>query len=208
MRVPYLIVATVFSLMIQGCTGTRPSTFYILNPISRAPVSQITESKTQSIGVLLGPLSIPKFLDRPQIVTRSSENILKLAEFHRWGGSFQTNILRILGENLSILLNSDRILMFRQQTLFPVDYGVILDVHQFDGELGSAVVLNVDWVVTDQRDRKKIQVKKSLIRETIPSAGYEAFVSAQSRALETLSREIAEVIKKLAADRDRSRVEG
>ena len=98
--------------------------------------------------------------------------------------------------------------MFRQQTLFPVDYGVILDVHQFDGELGSAVVLNVDWVVTDQRDRKKIQVKKSLIRETIPSAGYEAFVSAQSRALETLSREIAELIKKLAADRDRSRVEG
>ena len=159
MRVSYLIVATVLSLMIQGCTGTRPSTFYILNPISRAPAPQITESKTQSIGVLLGPLSIPEFLDRPQIVTRSSENILRLAEFHRWGGSFQTNILRILGENLSILLNSDRILMFRQQTLFPVDYGVTLDVHQFDGELGSTVVLNVDWVVIDQRDRKKSKLK-------------------------------------------------
>ncbi len=208
MRAPCLIVAIVISLLIQGCSGTRPSTFYILNPIPRTPAPQITDTKTQGLGVLLGPLSIPEFLDRPQIVTRSSENILELAEFHRWGGSFQANILRILGENLSILLNSNRVLLFRQQALFPVDYGVTLDVKQFDGKLGSAIALKADWAVTDQRDRKKIVVKKSLIRETIKGSGYEAFVSAQSRALETLSKEIAEAIKKLAVDRDRSRIEG
>ena len=198
MRITCLILVIVVSLLLQGCSGTRPSTFYILNPISRATASQITKSKSQSIGILLGPLSIPDFLDRPQIVTRPSENTLALAEFHRWGGSFQTNILRILGENLSILLNSDRVLSFRQQALFPVDYRVTLDVKQFDGKLGSTVVLVVDWVITNQHDKNKILVKKTLIRETVTGPGYDAFVSAQSKALEKLSREIVEAIKKVA----------
>ena len=96
-------------------------------------------------------------------------------------------------------MNSDRVLLFRQQAVFPVDYGVTLNVIQFDGKLGSAVDLKVSWVLTDQRDRKKILVKKSLIRETITGPSYEAFVSAQSRALEKLSREIVEAIKKAAS---------
>ncbi len=194
MRILYVTAAIFFFLLSQGCSGTRPSTFYILSPISRLQESENIESNTQHIGILLGPVSIPEFLDRPQIVTRSSENILELAEFHRWGGSFQNNILGILGENLSILLDSDRILLFRQQPLFPVDFRVILDVRQFDGELGSTVVLSVHWMVADQRGNRKFLVRKSLFREQTSGPGYEAFVSAQSRAVGALSQEIADAI--------------
>src|SRR5882757_4935 len=92
-------------LLLSGCAESKPARFYVLTPLMAA--KEATAAKGPALGV--GPVVIPQYLDRPEIVTRSSDNRLDLANFDQWGGRFGDNITRALAENLSGLLKTDRV---------------------------------------------------------------------------------------------------
>lgn len=188
-----LTLAILF--MIGGCTATPPLKFYTLSPMAAQANQILAANNTQPLSVAIAQIKFPDFLDRPQIVTRSSPNTLKISETHRWGGNLFSNFLQVFGENLSTLLGTDRIFYPRQAKVFPIDYRVTLNVKAFEGELGKEVVLDVDWVVIDQRRKDVAIMQNSTIRELTKGQDYEALVSAQSRALTMLSREIANSMK-------------
>ena len=73
-----------------------------------------------------------------------------------------------------------------------------MDVIRFDGSLGGDVSLIARWAILEGKDKKIVFARKSTIIEPSGGKGYEAMVAADSRALEKLSREIAETIKTLA----------
>jgi uncharacterized lipoprotein YmbA len=73
-----------------------------------------------------------------------------------------------------------------------------MDVTRFDGPLGGDVSLIARWAILEGKERKLVSVRKSTIIEPSGAQGYEAMVAADSRALEKLSREIAETIKTLS----------
>ena len=74
-------------------------------------------SKGLTIGV--GPIRFPDYLDRPGIVTRSSGNTIEIAEFDLWAGSLKDDFMRILAENLSILLGTEKMFFIRISGTFP-----------------------------------------------------------------------------------------
>lgn len=185
----------VIFFMIGGCTTTPSLKFYTLSSMAEQAKQTKAANENQPLSIAIAPIQFPDFLDRPQIVTRSSPNALKISETHRWGGTLSSNFLQVFGENLSIVLGTDRIFYPRQAKVFPIDYRVTLNVKAFEGELGKEVVLDVDWVVIDQRRKDIAIMKNSTIRELTDGQDYEAFVSAQSRALTTLSRQIANTMK-------------
>ena len=182
-------------VLVGGCAGTPSPNFYTLSPMSEEVSRVETLSKNHLLSVAIAPIKLPDFLDRSQIVTRPSPNTLKMSEFHRWGSSLSSNFVQVLGENLSTLLGTDRIFYPRQAEVFPIDYRVRLNVKAFEGELGKEVILDVDWVVIDQRRKDLVIMQNTLIRELAKGSDYESFVLAQSRALEALSRQIANVMK-------------
>jgi hypothetical protein len=53
------------------------------------------------------------------------------------------------------------------------------------------------WAIVEGKEKKLVSVRKSTIIEPSGAKSYEAMVAADSRALEKLSREIAEAIKTL-----------
>jgi hypothetical protein len=61
-----------------------------------------------------------------QIVSRSGENSLIVDEFNRWGGDFQSDIQRVIGENISILLPTDQVILSQEIVLLPIDYQVLV----------------------------------------------------------------------------------
>ncbi|UCE51446.1 MAG: membrane integrity-associated transporter subunit PqiC [Desulfobacterales bacterium] len=179
-----------------GCRSASPPVeFYTLNSAIETPQATQAAEADQNIAVGVGPMEIPKIIDRPQIVSRTSPNKINMDEFHRWGGSLYEDILRVITANLSILLKTDRVAAYPWEDYFRPDYRIALDVHQFDGSLGEQVVLNVTWTVTGREGRNTLFVRKSLIKEPALGTDFEAFVSAKSRALATLSREMAAEIK-------------
>ena len=184
-------------LFLAACSSTPPVAYYTLNtlPEMQQEIPAAVMDDTLAIGV--GPVEFPKFLDRPQIVTRKSQNQIEVSEFHRWAGSFPGDFSRVLAKNISILLPTDRVAVYPWGEQFSPTYRIKLDVEQFDGQVGERVVLEVTWMVTDQEGTNKLLVRKSLIEEPVSDETYEALVVAESNALATLSRTIVEEIRRL-----------
>jgi uncharacterized lipoprotein YmbA len=194
-NIGWAFLLTVF--LVAACSTTPPVAYYTLNtlPEMQQEIPAAVMDDTLAIGV--GPVEFPKFLDRPQIVTRKSQNQIEVSEFHRWAGSFPGDFSRVLAKNISILLPSDRVAVYPWGEQFSPTYQIKLDVEQFDGQLAERVVLEVTWMVTDQEGTNKLVVRKSLIEEPVSDKTYEALVVAESNALVTLSRTIVEEIRRL-----------
>lgn len=71
--------------IVAGCTGTSPpSTFYLLSAIPEA-TQPIEKASGGSSSIVVGPLSMPAYLERIQIVTQAGDGEMVIDEFHRWG---------------------------------------------------------------------------------------------------------------------------
>ena len=200
-RLIVLIVISIIAIvLLSGCRGTTPPVqFYTLNSVIASSEGESGPSIRQSLAVGVGPMEMPKSIDRPQLVTRTAPNVLRVDEFHRWAGSLREDFMRALTANLAVLLKTDQVTAYPWEDYFRPVYRIFLDVHRFDGNPGDQIVLDVTCTITDREGRRSLFVQKSRIEESVPEKDFEAFVSAKNRAIATLSRELAQIIIKLEA---------
>jgi hypothetical protein len=193
-------VALIASLLLlAGCSSTEPPRFYLLNSLSEgADLQQSASEPCISLGV--GPVRLPEYLDRPQIVTRATRNELALAQFDRWAEPLSDTFPRVLAQNLSRLLCTRTVSLYPWRPSIPHDYRVEIQVIRMDGKLGEGVALEAWWFVSGGPDKKVLAAKQSGFTEPALGTDYEAFVQAHSRAIVSLCRDIAEVIAALARE--------
>jgi uncharacterized lipoprotein YmbA len=142
----------------------------------------------------VGPISIAAYLDRPQIVTRPAADKIDLGEFDQWGEPLRDGISRVLAEDLSRQLPSAKIALFPWRGLEPVRYQILVDVTRFDGPTGGDTGLEARWRILDGLTGKEAAAKTTRLAEPAGGAGYTLTVSAMSRALNALSRDIAQTL--------------
>ena len=196
-RLWVVIILCTLWVVLCGCASSPTPRFYLLTSLKATSpeIKASTEERCLSIGI--GPISIPYYIDRPQIVTRGASNEFTLAEFDRWGEPVGENLKRALAENLSILLCTKTIAFFPWRGGIPIDYRIEMEVLRLDGSLGGNVSLDAWWIVSSGDGKKMLAYKRSTLTEAVGGQDYKSLVAAQSRALGTLSREIAEVIRTL-----------
>lgn len=188
----------ITALVLVGCVGASARVeLYTLSSLSALEEGPQAGASAGDIAIGVGPLGLPKFLDRPQIVTRASANRIEVSEFHRWGSPLHAEFLRVLAENIAILLRTNRVAAYPWEDRFDPTYRIALDVQQFEGRLGEYVQLNATWLVTGRDATEILLVKESTIKEPVARRSYEDFVAAESRALAALSREIADEMRRL-----------
>jgi len=188
----YRLLLLGLSLLIPaGCARTLPAQFYVLSPLQGTVLEESVREKTSVFSLGIGPVEIPEYLDRPQIVTRANEHEIRLAEFNKWAEPLHDNISRVLTENLTGLLYADAFIVHPWRGSRSIDYRLSLDVIRFDGSLSDTVSLVARWSIFGKGGKKLLLRKKSSYTEPVRSPDYEALVSAQSSALAALSREIA-----------------
>jgi uncharacterized lipoprotein YmbA len=76
-------------------------------------------------------------------------------------------------------------------------YQLIVDVSQLDYTVDGKAMLVADWSVFAKDGEKLLAMKRSRFIVPVQSTGFEAIASAQSRAIEDMSREIAACIESL-----------
>jgi len=189
-------VACLAVLCVTGCLGrtSPPVDFYTLSPLPRTEGGAAPGAGS---AVAVGAVMLPSALDRPQIVTRTSDNQVSFSEFQRWAGTLKDDVTRVLIEDLSILVKgSGRTVLSADAAVNPA-YRLSVTVNQFDGRLGDKVWLRAVWAIRDLKANQVIAVRNAVIDQPVTASDYAALVAAQSRALEALSREIAAEIEKL-----------
>lgn len=191
-----LSVSTLFIIFVSGILGgcmggaSQNSAYYVFNASQNSGrLETNTVFDDQGLGV--GPIKIPEFLKRPQIVTRQEKNLLSIAEFHRWGDSLDTQITGVLVENLSKMLNTQRISAYPWERPFAPGYQLYIDFRRFDGNTGGSVTLDAVWSLVETRDETPLLIRRSLLVESTKEDGYKAYVIALNAALERLCREVA-----------------
>jgi uncharacterized protein len=204
----YLCLLFVLAVVagLTGCASSPPPKFYQLSSVRSQ--SEVTGhvAGDQSLIVSIGPVTMPDYLDRPQIVTRSSKNEFNLAEFNRWAGSLENNVSRVLMEDISTLLPADRFFVMRWlpylESEVPVSYRVQVRVVSFEGTPGDSVLLRAQWSIVT-KGKGILLMKESSISEQMNGSGYDALVASMSRAIEKLSREVADGIMSLPPETDK-----
>lgn len=186
-----LVVLLVVAVLISGCTRTPPTAYYQLSAIdSGRPVNDARTIDEAVIGI--GPVRLPEYLDRPQIVNREGTNLLQLAEVNRWAEPLVVSIPRTMRENLAAALATENIVYYPwSQT---VDYQIIIEILRFEGEEYKEAHLEAVWSIENRQGNIVQPQQRSEYHVKVATPDSEGLVQALSQALGLFSREIAEKV--------------
>jgi uncharacterized lipoprotein YmbA len=196
------LLLTVGAPLLAGCAGVAdPTRYYVLSPTPTAPDNHAPASVSNA-GVGVGPVQIPRYLNRAQIVTRGANNEVEIAVDHRWAEPLEDGVAQVLADNLAPQLGSERITVFpwRGGVARVLDYQVIVMVLRFEGSPGREVTLDARWRLLG-KDGQELALKRSTINEPISGEGYQPLVRGMSQTLARLAREIAMEIQSRAETR-------
>ena len=192
-----LMLLPMVVFLLQGCGVSEPIRYYQLNSLPGADKQGAAGGDKRGNIIGIGPVEIPRYVDRLQIVTRSAPNVVDLAEFDRWAEPVQTDVKRVLVENVSHLLEGERAAVIKWNEGLPLDYQVRIEVTRFDFENRGEAVLSARWNIVGKDERKPLVLKTSRYSQKAPPDDLALLVGAMSQNLESLSREIVSTLMPL-----------
>ena len=186
----------LFLLLLTACISSPQVTFYTLNSQMSPPKlpRNILASKALTIGI--GSVHIPDYLDRPQIVTFEGPHRLHLAEFHRWAGRLENDMIQVMVENLSTLLGTTKVASFPWSQAETPQYRVDLIFNHFEGTLGKTFRLQGVWRLSGEGIKWGALERPFDQSIVIAGKNYEDLAAASSRGLWDLSQTISKAIYK------------
>ena len=192
-----LMILILTMILWQGCGVSEPIRYYQLSSLPGADNQGAAEGVKRGTIIGIGPVDIPRYVDRLQIVTRSAPNVVDLAEFDRWAEPVQTDVKRVLVENISHLLEGEQAAVIFWDEGLPLDYQVRIEVTRFDFESSGEAVLSARWNIIGKDEREALVLKTSRYVQQAPSDDLALMVGAMSRNLESLSQEIVSALMPL-----------
>ena len=180
--------AVLFLAVIAAGCSSAPSRFYTLN--STATVDGAANS---NVAVIVGPVSIPAEVDRPQFTVQVAPNRVAVDEFNRWAAPLNDNIARVVAGNLAVLLGTPRVATVPGAN-FNSAYRVTISVQRFESVPGKSVLVDAVWVVRPP-SVGAAQSGRTVATEPVSGDDFDALASAHSRALAKVSSDIAAAIR-------------
>jgi hypothetical protein len=186
-------LAGLMLLTLAGCGTSEPSRLYTLSGLPFTAGS-IQPASTSALAIGIGPVTLPLYLDRPQIVRRTSPNRLEIAEFDRWAEPLSNTVPRILAENIGLLLLSEKVYVLPRRRRLPLDLTVEVDISSFEPMSDGTAVLAASWHIFAQSDAPVGNGSTEIRIEGANPENFETRVKLLSDALGQLSGSIAESI--------------
>lgn len=175
-------------LAAAGCSSPNPR-YYTLQPVPGAAAAAGVST------VIVGPVSVPAVLDRPQLVMAMGGNEVRIEEFNRWAAPLSDQIAATLVADLAQRLDGVEVWAFGQGTRADADLQVSVIVQRFELGPGAQVALEALWTL--RRPGAPPSSGRSTVRES-GAEGPDAAVAAQSRALARVADDIAAAVRKTA----------
>ncbi|HSB95900.1 MAG TPA: PqiC family protein [Spongiibacteraceae bacterium] len=184
-----------------GCGSAPRERYYALSAnIDAQPTAQLSsqpflQERAANYGVVIGPITIPDVVDRPQMVVLMADSQVSVAEQSRWAEPLDSGIARVVADNLAHSLSGARVSSFAQSHTVVADYRVLIDVQHFDSIVGEGIRDEFLWTVRATNKGGITKSGRTITREAANSDDYAALVAAHNRALATLSRDVATAIQ-------------
>ena len=180
----YRGTAAFLTLCLTAC-GSKQE-YYRLS----AEPSASTHGGNSSVTLGVGPISLPAYIDRSELVFQSGPNEFQIPPNVSWVGSLQANIASALAGDLQEQLGAREVLVFPWPAGRAPRRRVALEIRQFHGISGSDAILDASWRIEDAGGGI-VSHGSATLREPIHGDGYAAVVAAESRLLRKCAAVIA-----------------
>jgi uncharacterized protein len=171
------------AVALAACSSTPPKVY----TLAAAPgVSASGRPVTASVAAV----EVPKYLDRPQIVTRSGAVELGVAEFERWGEPLANMVQRVLADDLTRRLPAGSVITTSRTLSGDEALTVELALSRFDPEADGTIVLEAQWRLRHKARGKPVTETARITRRPADQST-AAEVQAMSDALGELADRIA-----------------
>lgn len=215
LRRSLVALSLLLAVLGAGCSSP-PSQLYLLSSVpmtaqsqaatqpdfapagygSSRPIRAAAHSTAPAVGVAV---SVPQYLDRTDIVERTSANEVRPIYSAQWGESLAVTATQAVSDNLAAMLPSDDVMMLPSRSRRSFDYQVNLDLTRFESDPQGVSTLAGRWSILDSNgtERASGRVFRS---EPAGADGYAAMAAAMSRNLAAVSGEVADALRRLSAE--------
>jgi hypothetical protein len=188
MRAPTFLLV----LFLAGaCSRSKMADYYVL---TSQPFEPATGAPGPAIGI--GPVILPKYADRLNIVTTGGPQRVELTEQSLWAEPPVEAVTRVLAENLSALLATDRVHV-QPWPQGAVDYRIGVNVMRLSGTLKGEAEVQALWTI--HADDALVVARRTNLHRPAGES-YDTYVAALSAMFGDLSREIASAIPGATGD--------
>ena len=190
--IPATLVAAV---LLSGCASSPESKFYVFSPKEGWSSVAARDATASSFVVQFAPVKLPEYLDRPQIVTRTDDNRIRMAQFDRWGMPLDMIAAEVVGASIARVHPDAFVDVVPVRGNQHAGYLVDITVVRLDGMLGGNVELIAQWKITKDGDQNSV-IGRRLVRYEQATAGesYGDYVEAVRQVLAKMGDEIARLM--------------
>ncbi len=198
-----LLLVSIVSLL--GCASPREHLYTLDASSSELPPSVLSPVAMERPTVVVGPISIPQLVDRPELVVRESVYTVATIEQERWAAPLKEALPRLMAVEMQRRMPDKLFLTFSSAVIAAPVARVLIDVTRFDVARDGA---NVDahWVykptppVASKSESTSISgdvsvhedlANQAVKQEGLVDARYESYVDALRRACNSLAGQIA-----------------
>ena len=193
-RTAHLMVSiAIVAAAASGCGTSAPSRFYTLDATA---VSDGTAPVNYPI--MVGPVSVPAAVDRPEFVLQSAPNRGDVDEFNRWDAPLNDAVAQVVAGDLVKLLGTPNVASAPMANFVPA-YRVTIDIQRFDSVPSQAALVEAVLTV-HSTSGGETRSGRTVAREAVQGDGFDVLAAAHSRALAKMSGDIAGTIRAEADD--------
>lgn len=182
------LLGTLFFFLCSCSHISLPTTTYVID------IPEIyTEQYDNSLQIGSGPvfaimhISIPSYLNRPQIVLREKGSRIYIDERHRWGENLDKAVSRVLSNALTNNLVSINGVAVPLKLGMHPDYTIQLDISRFEGSLDEYLELDAFWTL--QKGGVKI-IQASFYKKIPVKGDYSGFVHGYGELISLLAQDM------------------
>jgi uncharacterized protein len=187
-RTAYLMVSIALVAAATAGCASAPARFYSLDstatPDGAAPVNY---------PIMVGPVSVPAAVDRPEFVVQTAPNRVDVDEFNRWAAPLNDAVAQVVAGDLVKLLGTPDVASAPMANFAPA-YRVTIDIQRFDSVPSQAALVEAVWTVHSTAGGET-RSGRTVAREAVAGEGFDALAAAHSRALAKMSGDIAIAIR-------------
>ena len=199
-RVLSAVGALVF-LVASACSPLAPipdrSRYYALMPAPAPPTSQAAGEPGRPRALCaLGPVTLPAYLDRTQIVTRLSPTEVAYSEWDRWAEPLGTSVAAALRDSIAAELGNDRLVTYPWSAV-DVDYQIEVAFVRFETQSNGDTQMAARWSVRDVHRAMEVIRRETTRAQKVAPHDRAASTAALSTMLSDLGHEIAEAVRDL-----------
>lgn len=185
-------------LLLTACALSPredPTTFLVLAP--GAAVVPMPAIARPDLRLGVGPVSLPRYLERPQFVTRVDETEITVNEYARWAGPLPRLIAETIAEDLDLYLAPGDVVIHPWPLRDAPGYAVRVSLLHFEVTNADSAQLVGRWDVADREGTVVIPPRVTTLTSAATAADPKAGAMALSRLVGLLSAEIAGELRSL-----------